>query len=36
MYYVDIDLIDKVKDLIESTIKLCNNFFDEDDKNVIF
>ncbi len=34
MYYVDLDLIDNAKDLIESTIKLCNSFFEEDDKNV--
>jgi hypothetical protein len=34
MYYVDLDLIDNAKDLIESTIKICNNFFEEDDKNL--
>ena len=36
MYYVDLDLVDNAKELIESSIKICNNFFDEDDKNVIF
>lgn len=34
MYYVDMDLIDNAKDLIESSIKLCTVFFEEDDKNV--
>ena len=34
MYYVDIDLVDNAKDLIESTVKMCTNYFEEDDKNV--
>jgi hypothetical protein len=34
MYYVDIDLVDNAKDLIESTVKLCSNYFEEDDRNV--
>ncbi len=34
MYYVDLDLIDNAKDLIESTVKICSNYFEEDDKNV--
>jgi len=36
MYYVDLELVDNAKDLIESTIKICLTFFEEDDKNVIF
>ncbi len=34
MYYVDLELVDNAKDLIESTIKICLTFFEEDDKNV--
>jgi hypothetical protein len=35
MYYVDLDLIDNAKELIESSFKICTSFFEEDDKNVI-
>ena len=34
MYYVDLERVDNAKDLIESTIKICLTFFEEDDKNV--
>jgi hypothetical protein len=34
MYYVDIDMLDYAKDVMESNIKLNTNFFDEDDKSV--
>jgi hypothetical protein len=34
MYYVDLDLVDNAKELIESSVKMCQNFFEEDDKNV--
>jgi hypothetical protein len=36
MYYVDMDLVDYARDLIESTVRLCSNYFEEDDKNVKF
>lgn len=35
MYYVDMDLIENAKELIESTMKLCGLFFEEDDRNVL-
>jgi hypothetical protein len=34
MYYVDVDMLDYAKDVMESNIKLSSNFFDEDDRNV--
>ena len=34
MYYVDLDMIDNAKDLIELSIKICCSYFSEDDKNV--
>jgi hypothetical protein len=28
------ELIDNAKELVESTVKLCNTFFEDDDRNV--
>lgn len=36
MYYVDIDLIENAKELVESSIKVFANFFEEDDRNVYY
>jgi hypothetical protein len=35
MYYVDVDLLDYAKDVMEQNIKLNSNFFEDDDKNVL-
>jgi hypothetical protein len=34
MYYVDIDMLEDAKDVMESSVKLQSNFFEDDDKNV--
>ena len=34
MYYVDIDMLEDAKEVMESSIKLQSNFFEEDDRNV--
>ena len=36
MYYVDMDMLEDAKEVMESSIKLQSNFFEEDDKNVLY
>lgn len=35
MYYVDLDLVEKAKDVLEATLKTSSNYLDEDNKYVI-
>lgn len=35
MYYTDLDLIERAKEVLESTIKTSSHYLDEDNKYVI-
>ena len=35
MYYVDLDLVDKAKEVLESTLKSSSNYLEEENKYVI-
>lgn len=36
MYYVDLDLVEKAKEVLESTLKTSSNYLEEENKYVRF